>query len=644
MPRNYKRKTTRMTQSPEILDPIIDKIKRGILSIRKASMEYKIPFSTLQSYISGRRKYQNATGGRKPVLTLEEEKQLADYLKTLEKWGFGLSRTEVLDCVQDYVTQNNIKNNFQNNRPGEDWFLGFKRRNRLSVKKPQALEYSRKKMTDPFVIQAYFDLLNQQLTELELYDKPTRIWNLDETSVCTDPSKTKVVGEKGKSCSRTIGGSGKENITCLVAVNAAGGKAPPLVIFKGKNVWSSWVPEENDLYSNMSFAASTNGWITSDIFYNYLEKSLIPEMGNERPVLLIYDGHSTHVTSKVVELAQLHKINILKLPPHTSHLLQPLDLAVFKSLKDKWDQKLCNWQRKHNGMRIPKKNFATLLARTWVELKPEIIANGFHKAGIVPFNRWVIPIEKFDSESWKRWKELHRSNEANEADENTRNEPSSTNASFEQILLNTVRNERQANAEKTRERKRVAEGAEVITASQVQQRHQALTESSKRPRKKSCQKKQRAARLESDSSESFSEPELIDSNDDLDPEVFSETELSNNEETTEEDTHEVLEKNPECKTQNKESLKHPSVGDYVVVIFSGQKNLKKSYVGKVTEILENNSYYCNFLRDVQSSKYQRYYIFPDVEDKSIVTESEIEQILPRPDEKRGRMYFHSYHS
>lgn len=207
-----------------------------------------------------------------------------------------------------------------------------------------------------------------------------------------------------------------------------------------------------------------------------------------------------------------------------------------------------------------------------------------------------------------------------------------------------MRNERQANAEKTRERKRVAEGAEVITASQVQQRHQALTESSKRPRKKSCQKKQRAARLESDSSESFSEPELIDSNDDLDPEVFSETELSNNEETTEEDTHEVLEKNPECKTQNKESLKHPSVGDYVVVMFSGQKNVKKSYVGKVTEILENNSYYCNFLRDVQSSKYQRYYIFPDVEDKSIVTESEIEQILPRPDEKRGRMYFHSYHS
>lgn len=135
MPRNYKRKTSRMTLSPEILIPIIDKVKRGILSIRKASLEYKIPFSTLQSYTSGRRKYENVTGGRRPVLALDEERRLADYLKTLEKWGFGLSRNEVMDCVQEYVTQNNIKNSFKDNRPGEDWFLGFKRRNRLSIKK-----------------------------------------------------------------------------------------------------------------------------------------------------------------------------------------------------------------------------------------------------------------------------------------------------------------------------------------------------------------------------------------------------------------------------------------------------------------------------------------------------------------------------
>lgn len=636
-----------MTLSPEILIPIIDKVKRGILSIRKASLEYKIPFSTLQSYTSGRRKYENVTGGRRPVLALDEERRLADYLKTLEKWGFGLSRNEVMDCVQEYVTQNNIKNSFKDNRPGEDWFLGFKRRNRLSIKKPQALEYSRKKMTDPFVIQDYFDLLYQQLTELNLFEKPSHIWNLDETSVCTDPSKTKVVGEKGKSCSRTIGGSGKENITCLVAVNAAGGKAPPLVIFKGKNVWSSWVPEEDDLYSNMSFAASTNGWITSDIFYNYLEKSLIPEMKNERPVLLIYDGHSTHVTSRVVELAQLHNINILKLPPHTSHLLQPLDLAVFKSLKDKWDQKLCNWQRKHNGMRIPKKNFATLLARTWVELNPEIIANGFHKAGIVPFNRWVIPKEKFDTDSWKRWKELHKSNDVvSGTEENEINDSSQSNVSFEQILLNTMRNERQTNAVKTRERKRVAQGAEVITASQVQKRHQALVEQSKKPRNKKGQKKLPTVRLESDSSESFSEPEYIDSNDDLDPEDFSETESCNNEEVTEKHMRDTLEKTStedEGKTQHDEFLKHPSVGDYIVVMFSGQKNIKKPYVGKVTEILEDKLFYCSFLRDIESSKYGRYYVFPDVEDKSVVSENEIEQILQRPNEKRGRMYFQSYH-
>lgn len=61
----------------------------------------------------------------------------------------------------------------------------------------------------------------------------------------------------------------------------------------------------------MAYAASQNGWITSDIFYNYLEKTLIPAVGPERPVLLLYDGHATHVTNNVVELAQKNNLTII---------------------------------------------------------------------------------------------------------------------------------------------------------------------------------------------------------------------------------------------------------------------------------------------------------------------------------------------
>lgn len=55
----------------------------------------------------------------------------------MEKHGFGLTRKELLETVGQYVSDNNIKNPFKNGVPGEDWFLSFKKRHNLSIKKPQ---------------------------------------------------------------------------------------------------------------------------------------------------------------------------------------------------------------------------------------------------------------------------------------------------------------------------------------------------------------------------------------------------------------------------------------------------------------------------------------------------------------------------
>lgn len=88
----------------------------------------------------------------------------------------------------------------------------------------------------------------------------------------------------------------------------------------------------------MAFAASENGWIEADIFLNYFQKTLIPWFGLERPVLVIFDGHSTFISIPLIELARCQMI--LKLPPHTSHLLQPLHRSVFRPMKVKWGEKL----------------------------------------------------------------------------------------------------------------------------------------------------------------------------------------------------------------------------------------------------------------------------------------------------------------
>ena len=52
-----------------------------------------------------------------------------------------------------------------------------------------------------------------------------------------------------------------------------------------------------------------------------------------RPVLVIQDGHASHMTIKLIELACTNDIHILCLPAHTTHILQTLDVGMFKSFK-----------------------------------------------------------------------------------------------------------------------------------------------------------------------------------------------------------------------------------------------------------------------------------------------------------------------
>jgi len=133
-------------------------------------------------------------------LTPAVEENLAELLKTMEKFGYGLSRKEVLTLVGDYLNTNNMLNPFNNGYPKEDWWFGFSFRHKLSLKKTEIVEYARKKACDPFIIYGYFDLLLNTLNELKLLDKPERIWNLDETSFCLDASKTRVVSAKNVAC------------------------------------------------------------------------------------------------------------------------------------------------------------------------------------------------------------------------------------------------------------------------------------------------------------------------------------------------------------------------------------------------------------------------------------------------------------
>lgn len=159
----------------------------------------------------------------------------------MAKWGFALTKNEILQTVQTYCIENDIRITFKNGKPGNDWFRQYCKRNRLSQKKLEQLEKSRRMATsDPFIIYGFYARLKETIRQLNLEECPGRIWNLDETSFSSDPNRVKGVAEIGQEVLRNIEGSEKENTTVMACISAAGVLLPPLIIFQGAHLWSSW--------------------------------------------------------------------------------------------------------------------------------------------------------------------------------------------------------------------------------------------------------------------------------------------------------------------------------------------------------------------------------------------------------------------
>ena len=53
----------------------------------------------------------------------------------------------------------------------------------------------------------------------------------------------------------------------------------------------------------------------------------------ENPTVVFMDNHESHFGIEVIEMARMSGLSIITFPPHTSHKLPPLDVAVYAPLK-----------------------------------------------------------------------------------------------------------------------------------------------------------------------------------------------------------------------------------------------------------------------------------------------------------------------
>jgi hypothetical protein len=271
---------------------------------------------------------------------------------------------------------------------GQRWVYNFVRRNdSLQSKYTRKYDYQRAKCEDPTTIRDWFQLVQNTIAKYGILDED--IYNFDETGFQMGMISTaKVItrAERGKKPVSVQPGN-REWVTVIDCISSYGWSVPTVIIFEGKVHQSTWYSDT--LPSDWVIGVSANGWTDDKLGLTWLENvfekhTIHRTKGVYR--LLILDGHGSHVTPEFDLFCKEHSIITLCMPPHSSHLLQPLDVGCFAVLKQSYGRQIEGFIR--NGVNhIDKPDFLRAYYSAHTEaLSLGNIQSSFAATGLVPYD------------------------------------------------------------------------------------------------------------------------------------------------------------------------------------------------------------------------------------------------------------------
>jgi hypothetical protein len=154
---------------------------------------------------------------------------------------------------------------------------------------------------------------------------------------------------------------------------------------------------KEDIPRDWAIAVSDNGWTTNELGVEWLKHFIKHTKGKVVGArrLLVLDGHESQHSLEFQELCKENNIYTLYMPPHSSHLLQPLDVGCFSPLKRAYSREIEALIRHHIN-HITKLEFLlafkTAFDRSFTAAN---ICSAFQGAGLVPLQPDVV-LSKLD--------------------------------------------------------------------------------------------------------------------------------------------------------------------------------------------------------------------------------------------------------
>ncbi|CAG8522669.1 3063_t:CDS:2 [Cetraspora pellucida] len=386
------KKTSPKLTEKDCHDAIEDALKElantDNLNVNAAAAKFGISETTLRRAVKN--SYHNHHGPT-TILSSYEKEQLVGYCKNMQRLGFGLTKSGVNHCVMEILKNNKRNHPFNNKGLSRTWWDRFmKDHSDLSFRMPQALSEACAQRANPVIINDHFKKLKKIIQEYLLI--PDCIWNMNETGFVISPKIQKVLTIKGarqvyKVSHRNI----HDYISVVPMISAAGDYIPPLIIYKDICTISGLLAGAP---SGSVIGFTDSGYMREDLFQMYIEH-FISLILSARPVLLMLDGHKSHVNYTSVKFCYDNEVLLYALPSHTTHMLQPSEIP-FTKLKNEYSNS-CDKLHNDKGEVVTKHTFASILEPAFATTYTfEAITNSFRVTGIWPFNPNVISLDHLD--------------------------------------------------------------------------------------------------------------------------------------------------------------------------------------------------------------------------------------------------------
>ena len=219
--------------------------------------------------------------------------------------------------------------------------------------------------------------------------RPEFIINIDETMINIGQNCEKVLVFKGEPKPVRKQADKLEHITLLFGITAGGMYMKPLAILPLQTLPNDF---PRSIYENFDITGNEKGWITGEILRNWIKNQLVSYVNYLRTyyqkddnALIILDNHASRDSIDVQHMWDEHRIAFLRIPAHSSHLVQPLDKCPNNEFK-----KFLFKNVRFSGNETSSQKRIEVLTKSAISYHTALSTHfnlvGWREAGLEPFN------------------------------------------------------------------------------------------------------------------------------------------------------------------------------------------------------------------------------------------------------------------